>query len=49
MAQRRSPSVCEWQDIVNDVYSMEALTLSLRQRSTNIHHAGGGDGWEEKI
>ncbi len=41
MAQRRSPSVCEWQDIINDVYSMEALTLSLRQRSTNIHHEGG--------
>ncbi len=28
--------VCEWQDIVNDVYSKEALTLSLRQQSTRI-------------
>lgn len=30
------PSVCEWQAIVNDVYSMEVLTLSLKQQSTKI-------------
>ncbi len=30
MAQGRSPSVCEWQEIVHDVYSMEILTLSLK-------------------
>ncbi len=28
------PAVCEWQEIVNDVYSKEVLTLSLRQQST---------------
>lgn len=30
------PSICEWQEIVNDVYSMEVLTLSLKQQSTKI-------------
>ncbi len=30
------PAVCEWQEIVNNVYNMEVLTLSLRQQSTKI-------------